>query len=434
MRVEPAASRTAEQQQRPSTGIDGWQRHEQPVLSALTALIARQGWCSVELYSPSVVYHDGRFKMWFLGSHDRTRSGTMNLGYAESETGVSGWVPHPTNPILTAEDLPEQITGWNTPHVLWDEEEGQFRMFFCGLEHDDSSDEAARLAPVTGVRVRQSLGTATSRDGLRWEVQQEVLRYCVRSPCVLKEGPRCYVMWANADGDPPPDGWLPTIPGSARHDLGESIYRFASADGLQWERDTAPALTSEEAGQRSIVCKPQRHSMSPSRYSSYRLPTRVLNDPFANSQILLSREMGAATGCGSAATARPRRRAHRSTHRVTSRSSPRAPRTAGDGRATRAPHRPSPRVATWICSTAGSCRRHGSSRRAGSRCCSTPRGTAGRCTARATARYGRIARGSTGTLASRCARPPRCEVRFPCGSRLPMPARVRVGFAGVCGW
>ena len=401
MRVEPAASprpsRTAEQQQqRPSTGIDGWQRHEQPVLSALTALIARQGWCSVELYSPSVVYHDGRFKMWFLGSHDRTRSGTMNLGYAESETGVSGWVPHPANPILTAEDLPEQITGWNTPHVLWDEEEGQFRMFFCGLEHDDSSDEAARLAPVTKVRVRQSLGTATSRDGLRWEVRQEVLRYCVRSPCVLKEGPRRYVMWANADGDPPPDGWLPTIPGSARHDLGESIYRFVSADGLQWERDEAPALTSEEAGQRSIVCKPQRHSTLASRW--------LFNDASVGLQTPLSREMGAATGCGSAATARPRRRARRSTHRATSRSSPRAPRTAGGGRATRAPHQPSPRAATWICSTAGSCRRRGSSRRAGSRCCSTPRGTAGRCTARATARCGRTAPGSTGTSASRCAR------------------------------
>ena len=228
-----------------------WQRLEQPALSALTTGQG-QRWCSVQLYSPAVIFHDGRWKMWFLGNSSFTRNGDMDLGYAESDDGLT-WMPHENNPLLTAADLPPSITAFNTPHVLWDADEQTFKMWFAGGSVDKSSKLARIMAPDTGVQVRHVLCYATSCDGLRWAVHPHHLLHCVRSPCVFKDEPGQYTMYANADADPPADGWLPTIPGSARHDLGLAVFRFVSNDGLTWVRDAEPAVTSAQAGQNSIV-------------------------------------------------------------------------------------------------------------------------------------------------------------------------------------
>ena len=92
-----------------------WRRRPQPVLSAMTT---GQSWCRVQLYSPTVLKQDGVYRMWYLGNGTATRTGDMDLGYAESSDGLV-WKEHPGNPILTAADLP-QGTMWQTPHVLFD--------------------------------------------------------------------------------------------------------------------------------------------------------------------------------------------------------------------------------------------------------------------------------------------------------------------------
>ena len=63
-----------------------WQRREQPILSVMTD---RQRWGGVQFYNPTVLHHDGLYRMWFLANGTATRTSDMNLGYAESDDGVN---------------------------------------------------------------------------------------------------------------------------------------------------------------------------------------------------------------------------------------------------------------------------------------------------------------------------------------------------------
>ena len=42
-----------------------WQRRADPILSARAT---EEEWCRVVCYSPHVIHHDGRFRMWYLGT------------------------------------------------------------------------------------------------------------------------------------------------------------------------------------------------------------------------------------------------------------------------------------------------------------------------------------------------------------------------------
>ena len=112
-------------QQRPQP----WQRLDQPVLSAHTT---QQAWCKVVVYSPHVIFHEGRFRMWYLGTSTASRSNDIALGYAESADGLK-WKEHPRNPILTGKDMPWGRI-WQTPFVLFDREERVFKMWFVSGE------------------------------------------------------------------------------------------------------------------------------------------------------------------------------------------------------------------------------------------------------------------------------------------------------------
>ncbi len=199
-----------------------WRRRAQPVLSAMTT---DQAWCRVQLYYPTVVRAGGRYRMWYLGNSTATRTADMNLGYAESTDGFR-WRPHEANPILTAADLPFG-SSWSSPHVIFDEPEGLFRMWFVSLA-GRRSDEG-RL-----VDIDQKLGCASSPDGLVWDVHPEPIYRDGHGPFVMKDGPRAYRMWMNSSPDP--DGDF--------QDRVSHIYRFESTDGLSWRRDPEPMLSA----------------------------------------------------------------------------------------------------------------------------------------------------------------------------------------------
>lgn len=189
-----------------------WQRRDEPVLSAH---FTKQSWCKVVLYSPTVLYNDGVFKIWYVGTSAGSRSNDMALGYAESDDGIH-WKEHEENPIMTGEDIPWGLYV-QTPFVLFDEDEEIYKMWFSSTTKLEYSEKARRM-----VGADRPLGYATSPDGVRWKIHPKPIYHASRSPCVFKLGPDSYRMWMNVD--------------LAR------IYEFTSADGIEWKRAEKPAV------------------------------------------------------------------------------------------------------------------------------------------------------------------------------------------------
>ena len=189
-----------------------WRRFDEPILSARTT---GEDWCKVVCYSPHVIFHDGRFHMWYLGTSAGSRTGNMAVGYALSDDGVN-WTPHADNPILTAADLPF-AKGFQTPFVLFDNEDEMFKMWF--------------VVVIGGDHSRQELGYATSRDGIEWAIHPQTIYPSLRSPMVMKVGPAEYRMWGNS---------APSA--DSKGGIFSHIYEFSSSDGVTWNRRAEPAI------------------------------------------------------------------------------------------------------------------------------------------------------------------------------------------------
>lgn len=194
-----------------------WERRREPVLSAAKTY---ESWCKVVLYSPHVLFMNGKFKMWYIGSSSGTEALDMALGYAESDDGFN-WREYPHNPILTGDHIP-----WGsmiqTPCILFDRDSNLYKMWFVAVKGFD---------PLTSM-----LSYATSPDGIAWKVHPKPLYKSARRPSVLKEGPTQYRMWMNSAPNP-------------QEELGmyQTIYEFRSSDGVNWTRSRQPVIHSESA-------------------------------------------------------------------------------------------------------------------------------------------------------------------------------------------
>ena len=73
------------------------------------------------IYSPRVIYAQGKYRMWFSGTAVRPTLYQTCTRYAESDDNLE-WTLHPDNPILTGDRL-----SWGrdfyTLRVLFDEDE-----------------------------------------------------------------------------------------------------------------------------------------------------------------------------------------------------------------------------------------------------------------------------------------------------------------------
>lgn len=209
-----------------------WRRLERPILSAHNT---QQAWCKVVLYSPHVLFHDGKFRMWYLGTSTASRSNDIALGYAESDDGIR-WAEHPNNPLLTSKDV-SWGEFWQTPFVLFDAEESLFKMWFT------SGPGVRRDARRKIVLNDQRLGYATSRDGLKWQIRQQPIYASGRGPCVIKEASNRYRMWMNS---------RPDMNDRVSSDLYANIYAFHSTDGIHWSRAKQPAIRPSGRGRTAI--------------------------------------------------------------------------------------------------------------------------------------------------------------------------------------
>ena len=183
-----------------------------------------KSWSKVVVYNPHVLHIDGKFKMWYLGTSTGSRSSDIALGYAESDDGFH-WREHDKNPILTGDDIPWG-PNFQTPFVLFDEQEQLYKLWFVSVPILERNADGAMT------EMTQTLGYATSVDGIEWDVHPEPVYESGRSPSVIKEGPNRYRMWMNS---------RPGMEVPARA-LGLNIYEFTSTDGVNWERLEPPVI------------------------------------------------------------------------------------------------------------------------------------------------------------------------------------------------
>ncbi|MBQ3350968.1 MAG: hypothetical protein IJG38_11255 [Thermoguttaceae bacterium] len=96
-----------------------------------------------------VVFKDGKYHMWYTGQILKGNIGSK-IGYATSPDGVN-WTRVQSEPVLVSE-LPWEGVAVMCPHVLWDESEKTFKMWYSAGEQYEPN----------------ALGYATSPDGVHW--------------------------------------------------------------------------------------------------------------------------------------------------------------------------------------------------------------------------------------------------------------------------
>ncbi len=114
-----------------------------------------QGW-EDELNRPAVVYKDGLYHMWYTGQYlPGAAEGSSHIFYAVSKDGKE-FSRVGDKPVLTPEKEWEKASVM-CPDVMWDEEEGLFKMWYSGGEQYEPN----------------AIGYAVSTDGIHWDKNGE---------------------------------------------------------------------------------------------------------------------------------------------------------------------------------------------------------------------------------------------------------------------
>jgi predicted GH43/DUF377 family glycosyl hydrolase len=101
-----------------------------------------------DINRPAVVYKDGVYHMWYTGQKKKKNSW---IGYAVSVDGIN-FVRQSEKPVIAFTEPWEKVAVM-CPHVLWDEVEKRFKMWYSGGEQYEPD----------------AIGYATSKDGLHWD-------------------------------------------------------------------------------------------------------------------------------------------------------------------------------------------------------------------------------------------------------------------------
>ena len=161
------------------------------VLPALTG----SSWEGHEVSRPCVVYRNGVYHMWYAGIMYPTEYSRPSscIGYAQSRDGLS-WERR-ANPVLRPEDAWE-CRGLTYPHVLWDEEEQQYKMWYSGGDLSEA-DAIGYAASSDGVHWRKhgQNPVLRSKDGRYFEVSK------VEGAYVLRQDDWYYMFYMGVDGD-----------------------------------------------------------------------------------------------------------------------------------------------------------------------------------------------------------------------------------------
>ena len=123
---------------------------------------------------PVVVKHDGLYRMWYTGQ----AKGKSWIGYATSPDGKT-WNRMSDRPVLSPEKPWEKVAVM-CPHVLFDDHEKRYRMWYSGGEQHEPN----------------AIGYATSPDGVRWtkDDRNPVFKPDARNPWEKDRVTACQVL------------------------------------------------------------------------------------------------------------------------------------------------------------------------------------------------------------------------------------------------
>lgn len=152
-------------------------------------------WEGHEVCRPCVLYKDGKYHMWYTGKMypTETTQAASYIGYAVSDDGLT-WHRNST-PVLKPES-PWEGRGVTYSHVLWDEKEQLFKMWYSAGEIQESN----------------AIGYATSKDGIHWQKygQNPILSRCndhyfeaaaVSGSFVIRQDDFYYLFYMGVDED-----------------------------------------------------------------------------------------------------------------------------------------------------------------------------------------------------------------------------------------
>ena len=100
-----------------------------------------------DLNRPVVVLKDGIYHLWYTGQADEQ----SRIGYATSVDGIN-FTRQSKDPVISPEEEWEKVAVM-CPHVIWDEKERLFKMWYSGGEQYEPD----------------AIGYATSKDGKSWD-------------------------------------------------------------------------------------------------------------------------------------------------------------------------------------------------------------------------------------------------------------------------
>ena len=101
-----------------------------------------------DINRPAVVRKDGIYHMWYTGQY---KSKNSYIGYATSRDGKN-FVRQNDRPVISPTEPWEKVAVM-CPHVIWDEKEKVFKMWYSGGEQYEPD----------------AIGYAVSKDGLHWD-------------------------------------------------------------------------------------------------------------------------------------------------------------------------------------------------------------------------------------------------------------------------
>jgi predicted GH43/DUF377 family glycosyl hydrolase len=101
-----------------------------------------------DINRPAIVRKDGVYHLWYTGQYKGKNSW---IGYAVSADGKN-FVRQSDQPVISPTEPWEKVAVM-CPHVIWDEEENSYKMWYSGGEQYEPD----------------AIGYATSKDGLHWE-------------------------------------------------------------------------------------------------------------------------------------------------------------------------------------------------------------------------------------------------------------------------
>ena len=190
------------------------------------SITAGSEWEADEVNRPSVIYHNGRYMMWYSGQmKPYLEDGRSVIGLAESDDGIH-WGKRML-PVMEP-DQEWELQAVMCPHVIYDEEAALFKMWYAaGCNHEPDA-----------------VGYAESKDGITWKKYPSNPILCADSknfweqhkvvaPCVIKE-----------------KGWFYMFYVGHLHEERAQVGLARSKDGISnWEKHPDNPLICPDEGE-----------------------------------------------------------------------------------------------------------------------------------------------------------------------------------------